>query len=144
MLKYGILCYVLTFMVGLHDSLINVICFRVLGHEFTNSSEPFGTFHIMQGASAIIFMLIQSKLDTTDKWQFWYYTIGQQALGILSLLILLRFPFKENHIKTRESLISEHKSSLAVLAQPKDQENSHDFNNRIGTGTTSSARQSFD
>lgn len=58
MLKYGVISFALTFIVGLSDSLINVINFRVLGHEFENSSEPFGAFHILQGFGCITFMLV--------------------------------------------------------------------------------------
>ena len=46
-LEYGYLSYIMTFMWGLEDGVVNIIIFRILGFEFESNSAPFGVFNLV-------------------------------------------------------------------------------------------------
>ena len=58
-LNYGFHSYVMTFLWGITDGVINIQIFTTLSQEFVESAEPFGAFNLMQGLAVFIFQIVQ-------------------------------------------------------------------------------------
>ena len=54
-LYYGPWSYVMTFLWGMCDGVVNIQIFTTLSQEFVESAEPFGAFNLLQGIAVFSF-----------------------------------------------------------------------------------------
>ena len=93
-LHYGPMSFLMTFLWGTQDGVVNIIVFRILGFEFVSNSEPFGVFNLIQGLAVFGVQLLQGTIDTSNANDIMVYSIICGVVGIISCLILFMFPFK--------------------------------------------------
>ena len=95
--------YMMCFLWGTQDSGTNCFINCILGFEFDSKILPFSVFKFTQSLFIFVFQLVQSKVLDTDAIPdiddqvntLQTYLIAVGAFGILSLLIMIPFKFKE-------------------------------------------------
>lgn len=56
--RFNWLSFVMSFLWGIQDGMINIHTLRTLGFEFISHSEPFGVFNLFNGLSVFVFQII--------------------------------------------------------------------------------------
>jgi predicted MFS family arabinose efflux permease len=79
--NFNWMAFVMTFLWGMQDSMINTHTQQILGFEFDNNSEPFSLFNTLQCVTCFIFQLIEAEVDNREG-----YFIYTAIVGVISFL----------------------------------------------------------
>ena len=90
---YGSLVFIMMFVWGLQDSVVNTHISEILGFEFEDNTRPFSVFNICQCIAMAIFSIIQISVDT--QVEYIIFAIFVSILGMVACGNTLRFQFRE-------------------------------------------------
>ena len=96
--NFGVLSYVLCFLWGLQDGIVNTHCFQMLGYEFDTYGDQYSVFQFVQGISVSIFQFTESELDIDSddsNRSILNYTYFISVFGLVCIAYTFTFDFKK-------------------------------------------------
>ena len=91
---YGVLVFVLTFVFGFQDAVVNTHMSELLGFEFLpDNIRPFAVFNIVQSMSVFTFLVIEAYVDTLVELAVFNVICGLSGAAMCAAL--LWFPFRQ-------------------------------------------------
>ena len=96
--NFGVISYVLCFLWGLQDGIVNTHCFQILGYEFeTFGGDQYSIFQFVQGISVSIFQASESSIDDADhpNTALLNYTYFISVFGMVAIAYTFTFDFKK-------------------------------------------------
>lgn len=92
--RYNFFSFLMTFLWGIQDGVINIHLQQSLGSQFASHSEPFGVFNLLQGLAVFVFQIIQGSLDKESMLQLNLYTFIVGIIGVWACMVAYKFPYK--------------------------------------------------
>lgn len=124
---YGPLVFVVTFVWGLQDSIVNTHMSELLGFEFLpDNVRPYSVFNIVQSITIFSFLGVEAFVDTPTEMYLFHTFCG--LFGLAMCLALLKFPFKSKHhmsntnTNTNASQQQQHHNHLGAAAEMNERE----------------------
>jgi hypothetical protein len=96
---YGPLVFVLTFIWGVQDAVVNTHMSEVLGFEFEDNTRPFSVFNVVQSGTIFLFLVLEAFVTT--RGQYYGYNIICGVLGIAMCGVMLFFPYQHDSASQR-------------------------------------------
>ena len=100
--KFGPMAYVMIYVWGLHDSGVNTLIRSILGFEFDSQSTPFCVFNFVQSLFIFVVQIVNSAIFEegisveTEVRRISIYIMSVGAFGVLSVLMMLKFSFRDD------------------------------------------------
>ena len=91
--SYGPLVFLLTFVFGFQDAVVNTHMSELIGFEFLpDNVRPFAVFNIVQSMSIFTFLVIEAYVETQVELALYNVVCGLMGAGMCAAL--LWFPFR--------------------------------------------------
>ena len=93
---YGLLVFVLTFVFGFQDAVVNTHMSELLGFEFLpDNVRPFAVFNIVQSMTVFTFLVIEAYVDTLVELAVFNVICGLSGAAMCAALLWFPFRHKE-------------------------------------------------